>query len=226
MRREAVALVAALVIAPLKILLDLGADPNAVATDGATPLHWAAGRGDGASIELLLAAGWTLSPTAPATCAASGGFVDSIKLLLARGAEVDARARGHYGKTPLFNAAEEGKLEGVRALLDAGACIECENDGTSTALIAAVASGNSAVVELMLARGAGVNHGQSDGTTPLHGAVGNGDLAVARLLLDHGADVTIRRTSVTTWQGTPLDIARRIGNEEMVALLQQYGAKE
>jgi hypothetical protein len=31
---------------------------------------------------------------------------------------------------------------------------------------------------------------------------------------------------VETWQGTPLDVARRIGNEEMVALLQQYGAKE
>ena len=62
--------------------------------------------------------------------------------------------------------------------------------------------------------------------TPIHIAVGNGDLAIAKSLLDHSADVTVRCTSVETWQGTPLDVARRIGNEEMVALLQQYGAKE
>jgi hypothetical protein len=52
------------------------------------------------------------------------------------------------------------------------------------------------------------------------------DLAIAQSLLDHSADVTVRCTSLEPRQGTPLEVARRIGYEEMVALLQQYGAKE
>jgi ankyrin repeat protein len=61
--------------------------------------------------------------------------------------------------------------------------------------------------------------------TPLRIAVGNGDLAIAQSLLDHSADGTVRCTSAETRQGTPLEVARRIDNEEMVALLQQHGAK-
>jgi ankyrin repeat protein len=52
----------------------------------------------------------------------------------------------------------------------------------------------------------------------LHIAANFGYLAVAKRLLEGGADVTLR----TTWGGeTALDIARRNGKREVVALLSE-----
>lgn len=76
----------------VQILLDHGADLHAQEIAGATPLHLAAGR---------------------------SGDPETVRLLLARGARVDALNRVRM--TPLLNAAATGRKEVVAILLAAGA---------------------------------------------------------------------------------------------------------
>ena len=52
----------------------------------------------------------------------------------------------------------------------------------------------------------------------------HGYLSIVRLLLEAGADPNLRSTFQQAY-GTPLEIARGVGNEEMVKLLQEHGAK-
>jgi len=56
----------------------------------------------------------------------------------------------------------------------------------------------------------------------MHCAVTNGHVDVLRLLLESGANANIRGQ---TYQRTPIFMAGEAGNEEMVALLIQHGAK-
>lgn len=77
--------------AMVKLLLELGADPNARDSGGETPLSMAAFR----------------------------GRADCVRELLAAKADVNARSKA--GWTPLMAAASEGHAEVVRLLLKAGA---------------------------------------------------------------------------------------------------------
>jgi len=60
------------------------------------------------------------------------------------------------------------------------------------------------------------------GVSALHCAVTNGHMDMLRLLLESGANANIRGQ---TYQRTPIFMAGESGNEEMVSLLIQYGAK-
>src|SRR4051794_21317673 len=59
----------------------------------------------------------------------------------------------------------------------------------------------------------------------LHLAVRRGDLASVRLLLAAGGANPNLKSTFQQAYGTPLDIARGIGNDEMEKLLREHGAK-
>ena len=88
---------------------------------GLTPLHRAANRGDLAAVESLLAKGADVNARALAkqTPLHLAVTKEIAQLLISKGAQLEARDR--WGRTPLFWAAGAGRKGVVEALLAAGA---------------------------------------------------------------------------------------------------------
>ena len=93
---------------------------------------------------------------------------------------------------PIHNAARNGNVTDVRALLNSGANINARDNDGSTALIWAARFGHLATVRELLDRGANINARSNSGWTALICAIYYGHLAVVRLLLDRGANINAR----------------------------------
>jgi ankyrin repeat protein len=160
---------------------------QAVAAD----LFTAAGAGDLAAVERLLAGGAAVDapgPNAetPLTAAALAGRADIAERLLAGGADVQARNAG--GFTPLHAAAYSGSLPVAVLLLDRGARLDdAGNKASVTPLMVAAEQNHPRLVELLIARGAAVATPERDGYVPLTRALWRGNDEVMRVLKQHGA---------------------------------------
>ena len=82
-------------------------------------------------VELLLARGANkehrnVSDYTPLSLAASGGYVNIIKLLLSHGAEINSRTGSKLGISPLMLAAMNGHTNAVKLLLDMGSDINAQ----------------------------------------------------------------------------------------------------
>jgi len=99
-----------------------------------TPLHQAARNGDTGAVVALLDSGkfdinerWQNWP--PLLYASSYGHVDTVRLLLDRGAGIDAR---HTGRSALTLAALNGHADVARLLIERGADIDAAMAGLET----------------------------------------------------------------------------------------------
>lgn len=88
----------------------------------------------------------------PLIIAASAGQADTVKLLLAQGAAVNATSAD--GRTALIAAVENNQIEVVRALIAAGANLNAATRFTGTALHLAENKGETEIAALLLASGA------------------------------------------------------------------------
>ena len=146
------------------------------------------------------------------------GHVEVIEIFLGAGVKADYRFEGE--QTALMVAAISGQLEAVRCLIEDGAGVNLRDGGKYTALHWAAFYRRSHVVEELLDAGAEINVTQNSGDTPLSLAVTRGHINVARHLLERQADPNIASN-----HGSPLAIASGKKNQEMVALLSQFGAR-
>ena len=140
-----------------------------------------------------------------------------MQLLLSQGhAAVDER--GSSGRTALYVAVGNGRIDIARFLLTAGADPDIlalmvigptlESKGPKVAALhVAVKNNEIAMAKLLLDHGANVNIASSSGRTPLIDAVKGGYFDMIRLLASHGADVQLKDKNgltaldqVTQWQ--------------------------
>ena len=119
--------------------------------------------------------------TALAT-AAGLGYVEIVRLLLDRGAEINVR--NSKGMTPLLMAAHGGRTEIVSMLIKAGADVDTpEREYGFTPLIVASSKGHAETVEALLDAGADENIRANNGLTALQLARDSGHEAVVKLLV-------------------------------------------
>ncbi|KAK2803056.1 hypothetical protein FQN50_007137 [Emmonsiellopsis sp. PD_5] len=163
---------------------------------GASPLHLAIRNSAETTAEMLITAGalyyepadFTDGPTA-LHLAASIGLLETMKLLIKRGANVSEADKGL--EQPIHRAALRGNLDCIQLLLDNGADISAEA-AFGTPLNAAIYSGPAAV-EMLIRNGADILKRSPPTITPLEDAVDSSDPEVVKLLLDAGAlcDATV-----------------------------------
>jgi ankyrin repeat protein len=136
-----------------KMLLAMGADPNAIGTGGTTPLADAAFRGNVDGVRLLLAHGALVNAvskagTQPIHDAALGDSAEVIRELAIHGADINARTRDD-AQTPLYIAAVMGKMKAVEALVALGADLTTKDSRGRTPLDAAERAGLTDVVAFL-----------------------------------------------------------------------------
>ncbi len=185
-------------VVTVRALVGQGSDVNATRGDGLTALHGAAERGN----------------------------ADVVRLLLERGARVDAATRiGAY--TPLHLAARRGDAQVVRLLLGAGANPNAvtTNSGVTPLHLAAASLGGKDAVSALLERGAEPNARElSAGQTPLMFAAAENRAAAIEVLLRHGADPSLTTESVDVLYSLAVDrAADRLVDERLQAMRRAAG---
>ena len=154
----------------------------------------------------------------PLSWATSGAHKEVAELLIAEGADVNAK--DEHGGTPLHQAASWKKKEMVELLIAEGADVNAKKDRGMTPLLYAIIGGDYGIVELLIAKGADVNAKRDGGGTPLHQAASDGHEEIVELLIANGADVNAKdeiggALHYAAWLG---------GNTETVVLLIAAGA--
>ncbi|MGH7676236.1 MAG: ankyrin repeat domain-containing protein [Gemmatimonadales bacterium] len=117
----------------------------------------------------------------PLGLAAFFGHTETVRLLLARGADVTVVARNPMRVQSLHSAVASRNLETVRLLLEAGAPVNDKQQEGWTPLHAAVHNGNAEMVGLLVAHGADPALPNDQGVTPAGMAAeqGSGEILAA-----------------------------------------------
>lgn len=140
----------------VKALLDAGADVNATNGIGQTALHNAVWESQRGVVGLLLKRGARTDIQSvdgpPLFCAAVKGDAETAALLLAAGAEPDAR--NGDGDTPLHGATESGSVEIIRSLLERGADVNAPSGRGTSVLSMAAMQGHAEACRMLLGAGA------------------------------------------------------------------------
>ena len=148
-----------------------------------------------------------------------------FQILLERGKNFDTLDKG--GITPLHAACITKSLGQVRALLDAGADVNVRSgkSGDMPLHIAAQKRESKEIVDALIAAGGKISSKNDRGRTPLHEAADTGQLANAMALVGAGAKINaMARDKRKKSSVTPLHLAVRYRNTELVAALLKFGA--
>ncbi|EFA80812.1 ankyrin repeat-containing protein [Heterostelium album PN500] len=185
----------------MRLLLDSGAEVDAVKKDGSTALH----------------------------IAAVVDFVEGIDLLMHSSA--NTKLLNRFGNTALHDACIKSNANAVRAILayDRSLASLVDNDKStalhlSCNLVTSTVDSHREVIEALLYAGADVNAADAGNATPLHILCCNsGEKAneLIPLLLENGANPTLE--NISGW--TPLHHCANLNNLEALKMLSDWCAK-
>jgi len=173
------------------LLIRAGANVNAANSYGVTPLSLACTNQNAVMVEKLLKAGADPNGVPTGTpvlmTAARTGNVDTVKSLLAHGADVNAKESAR-GQTALMWAVAEKHPEVARMLIDHGADVHLHSTSGFTPLLFAAQQGEMDSARMLLEAGANVNEAAPEDGSALIVATQSGHEALALFLLEKGAD--------------------------------------
>ena len=122
----------------------------------------------------------------PLGLAAFFGNPETVRLLLARGADVAQAARNPMRVQALHAGAASKSFEVVQLLVEAGAPVNAQQEKGWTPLHEAVRQGNEAMVRLLLAHGADPKQQNEDGKSAIGLAADETKPAILKLLKGQG----------------------------------------
>ncbi len=125
-------------------------------------------------------------------------------------------------KEDWLNAAQNGHLDVVKALLVKGVNVNMKNEKGVTALMFATQNGHTEIVKELIANDADVNMKSGHGWTALMFAAQNGHTETVRVLLDNKANVNVKSKDKHGW--TALMSASGNGHTEIVKILLDNNA--
>lgn len=212
----------------VELLLKKGANSNANAIDGSTPMLKAAKRSHVDTVKLLLS--WKADVNmandkgkTPLYWASYNGSEDTVNALLEERNEqrqADPNIPTKSNSTPLLAAAEQGHEAVATRLVEAGAKVNVENDENETPLYWACCQGSTAMVQTFLDMGAKPNIASNDNSTPLLKAIESENTTIVELLLKRDAAFEVPDPKVYS----ALNLASFMGEIDVVRMLLELGA--
>ena len=204
----------------VQLLVDHGADINIPDKDGVTPIKHTQMRGF-TEIERIL--NNALARDVQMITAAGQGDIETVRQLLAQGANV--HARDETGKTALIAAAYRNDLAIVDVLIQAGADVNIQDNTQQSAYLIATSDGYLELLQRTLQAGANVHSTDSYNGTGLIRAADRGHVEIIQELLK--TDIQLDHINNLGW--TALLEAIILGDggprhTEVVRLLVEAGA--
>ena len=205
----------------VELLLERGSDVQQRGLNDYTPLHWAAGDGDLAMVDLLLAHGADPNeitriddmetPLEVASVAGRTAVVDRLRPLTTR--------------LDWEDASRTGDVKVLARMVRAGHDIDARDGYGQTALMRAAHAGHADAVDWLIGHGADLDHTSKFHLSALMLAVIAGHPRVARALVAAGADTTITGTGAPGFHGkTAADLAADRGDKRLVAAIRRAAA--
>lgn len=177
--------------AAVKLLLDMGSDINAqIETNRNTALTLACFQGRHEVVSLLLDRKANVEHRAktgltPLMEAASGGYIEVGRVLLDKGADVNATPVPSSRDTALTIAADKGHLKFVDLLLTRGAAVEVKNKKGNSPLWLAANGGHLSVVKILKNHNADIDSQDNRRVSCLMAAFRKGHTKVVEFMVNH-----------------------------------------
>ena len=156
-------------------------------------------------------------PTNPLTVAVQQGSSLKVRLMIAKGVDVNEFDKRYYSRTALHIAMERNNLKMAQMLLNAGANIELKDQYGNTPIMTIRRNTSREIISLIAQYGANTNATNKSEQTALMEATRYNNLVAINALIESGADAQTK----DAYGNSALDFAR---NKAIKEVLIAYGA--